>query len=154
MLVVAQKEVMACETFDGYQCTGTPPPSEPMPGWWNGNAGVVDWGCDGGLSGQCYGPGGSWSYAYLAYYEDPGHHCSLGDTQRQDLAANAVRGDVISAQGSDGIVAGQRLEIRGTGGSRESFDVVGGRYSSLALVYGSQFIQLVPGSCRSGGGGT
>ncbi len=100
------------------------------------------------------GPGGSggWTPTYNDFYQDA-HSCNMSDQERKEMAASAVRADVIQEQDERGQVGARRLEIRGYGGSREQFDIVPGNWGNFQLVYGFGFVQLVPGSCHSGSTG-
>jgi hypothetical protein len=100
------------------------------------------------------GPGGNagWTPTYNDFYQDA-HSCNMSDQERKEMAASAVRADVIQEQDERGQVGARRLEIRGYGGLREQFDIVPGNWGNFQLVYGFGFVQLVPGSCHSGSTG-
>lgn len=133
--------------------SGPPPP-------WNGAVGPGGGPGSGGHGcAGCTGAGnsgGGWTPTYNDTYTDA-HSCNMSPADRQQMAADAVRADVLQEQGARGQVGARRLTLQGYGGSQEQFDIVPGNYGAyggFALVYGTDFVSLVPGSCQSGSSGT
>lgn len=147
----------ACENWNPITltCTSTAPlPPSPVPII---GPGIGDHPCGGELclGGPGASPGAGWTPTYNAYYQDA-HSCNMSEEDRQRMATDAVRADVLQEQQENGRVEDRRLEIRGYGGSSELFEIIAGDYRALgnaALIYGYNFVRLVPGSCRSGSAG-
>ena len=141
-----------CVPEEDASCAPTIEVIDTPPSGGSGGIGGVggNYGCAGCTGGG--NSGGGWTPTYSQSYTDS-HSCNMSEQDRQQMAASAVRADVLQEQGERGQVGARRLEIRGYDGSRELFDVLPGNYGDFNLIYGFSFVSLVPGSCQSGTSG-